>query len=109
MVAGCGEGPPTKAELDAIAALEHLSAQVKKDPEGHAVSVVLVGVEARDADIAPIEDLHDLTFVSFERTSIGDAGAAHLAKLANLQSLSLSGTNVTDAGLVHLADRKSVV
>jgi hypothetical protein len=105
---GCSEGPPTKAELDAIAALEHLSGQIKKDPDGHAVSLILTGVEARDTDIAPVAELHDLKFLSLERTSIGDAGVAHLAKLSDLQSLSLAGTKVTDAGLAHLAGLSSL-
>jgi hypothetical protein len=108
VLAGCSEGPPTKGELDAIAALEHLSGQIKKDPDGHAVSLILTGVEARDADIAPVEELHDLKFLSLERTAIGDAGVAHLAKLSDLQSLSLAGTKVTDAGLAHLAGLSSL-
>jgi Leucine Rich repeat len=108
VLAGCSEGPPTKGELDAIAALQHLSGQVKTNPEGHAVSLILTGVEARDTDIAPVEELHDLKFLSLERTAIGDAGVAHLAKLADLQSLSLAGTKVTDAGLVHLAGLSSL-
>jgi Leucine Rich repeat len=107
-IAGCSEGPPTKAELDAIAALEHLSGQIKTDADGHAVSLILTGVEAGDADIAPVEQLHDLKFLSLERTAIGDGGVAHLAKLNDLQSLSLAGTKVTDAGLAQLAGLSSL-
>ena len=107
-IGGCSEGPPTKAELDAIAALEHASGQIKTNASGHAVSLILAGVEARDADIAPVEELHDLKFLSLERTEVGDAGLAHLAKLTDLQSLSLAGTKVTDAGLVHLAGLSSL-
>jgi Leucine-rich repeat (LRR) protein len=105
---GCSEGPPTKAELDAIAAIEHLSGQVKRDADGHAVSVILKDVEARDADVAPLEDLPDLKFLSLERTAVGDAGVAHLSKLADLESLSLSGTKVTDEGLAHLTSLPSL-
>jgi hypothetical protein len=108
VLAGCSEGPPTKAELDAIGALQHLSGQVTTNADGHAVSLILAGVEARDADIAPVEELHDLKFLSLERTAIGDAGVAHLAKLTELQSLSLAGTKVTDAGLAHLAGLSSL-
>ncbi len=108
VLSGCSEGPPTKAELDAIVALQHLSAQVKTNSEGHAVSVILTGVEARDADIAPIEELHDLKFLSLERTAVGDGGVTHMAKLADLESLSLAGTKVTDAGLKSLAGLSSL-
>ena len=31
--------------------------------------------------MAPVDQLHDLKFLSLERTAIGDAGVAHLAKL----------------------------
>jgi Leucine-rich repeat (LRR) protein len=108
VLAGCSEGPPTKGELDAIAAMQHLSGQVTTNPEGHAVSLILAGVEAHDADIAPIDQLRDLKFLSLERTAIGDAGLVHLEKLTDLQSLSLAGTKVTDVGIVHLAGLSSL-
>ncbi len=106
--AGCSEGPPTRAELDAIAAMQRLHGQVSTDAEGHAVSLILVAADARDADLAPLEQLHDLKFLSFERTPIGDAGLVHLAALTDLKSLSLAGTKVTDAGLVHLVGLSSL-
>lgn len=106
--AGCNEGPPTQAELDAIAAMQRLHGNVTTDAAGHAVSVVLVQSEARDADLAPLAALHDLTFLSLERTPIGDAGLASLAGLTDLKSLSLAGTKVTDAGLAQLAGLSSL-
>ena len=103
VLAGCSEGPPTQAELDAIAAMQRLHGQVTTNAEGHAVSLILAGAEVNDADLAPLEQLHDLKFLSLERTPIGDAGLVHLAGLTDLKSLSLAGTKVTDAGLVHLS------
>jgi hypothetical protein len=108
LLAGCSEGPPSKAELDAISAMQRLQGQVKTDAEGHAFSLILAGTDVHDAELAPVADLHDLKFLSLERTPIGDAGVAHLAKLADLQSLSLAQTKVTDAGLAHLAGLSSL-
>lgn len=106
--AGCSEGPPTRAELDAIAAMQRLHGNVTFDAQGHAVALILKQSGAKDADLAPIAELHDLKFLSLELTPIGNAGVAHLAGLTNLQSLSLAGTNVTDAGLAHLAGLSSL-
>jgi hypothetical protein len=106
--AGCNEGPPTRAELDAVAAMQRLHGIVETNAEGHAVSLILKQPEVVDADLAPLGQLHDLKFLSLERTSIGDAGLANLAGLTNLQSLSLAGTKVTDAGLAHLAGLSSL-
>jgi hypothetical protein len=108
VIAGCSEGPPSRAELDAIAAMQRLHGNVSFDAQGHAVALILKQAEISDADLAPVEQLHDLKFLSLERTPIGDAGVAHLAGLADLQSLSLAGTKVTDGGLVHLSKLSSL-
>ena len=108
LLAGCSEGPPSKAELDAISAMQRLQGQVKTNAEGHAVSLILAGADVHDAELVPVADLRDLKFLSLEGTPISDAGVAHLAKLADLQSLSLAQTKVTDAGLVHLAGLSSL-
>lgn len=107
-VCGCSEGPPTRAELDAIAAMQRLHGQVATNPEGHAVSLILAGQNVHDAQLVSVEALHDLKFLSLEATPVGDAGVAHLAKLTELQSLSLAGTRVTDAGLANLAGLSSL-
>ncbi len=106
--AGCSEGLPTQAELDAVAAMQRLHGNVEFNAEGHAVSLILKDVEIRDGDLAPVQQLHDLKFLSLERSPIGNAGVAHLAGLSDLKSLSLAGTKVTDAGLVHLKGLSSL-
>jgi Leucine Rich repeat len=106
--AGCSEGPPTRAELDAIAEMQRVHGQVATNAEGHADSLILAGTDVRDTELAPVAELHDLTFLSLERTPIGDAGLAFLAGLTNLKSLSLAGTKVTDAGLAQLAALSSL-
>jgi Leucine Rich repeat len=108
VIAGCSEGPPTQAELDAMSTMQSVHGQLSTNAGGHAASLILAGSTVRDEQLAPIEQLRDLTFLSLERTPIGDAGVAHLAGLTNLKQLSLAGTKVTDAGLAHLAGLSSL-
>jgi Leucine-rich repeat (LRR) protein len=107
-LAGCSEGPPTRAELDAIAAMQRVRGQVDTNSDGHAVKLILAGSDVRDEELAPVAELHDLTFLSLERTPIGDAGLAYLSGLTDLNSLSLAGTKVTDKGLAYLAKLSSL-
>ena len=107
-IAGCSEGPPKRAELDAIAAMQRVHGQVETNADGHAVKLMLGGSALRDGDLAPIAELHDLTFLDLGRTTITDAGLAHLAGLSELQILSLAGTKITDKGLAHLAKLPSL-
>jgi Leucine Rich repeat len=108
VLAGCSEGPPTRTELDAIAAMQRVHGQVETNAEGHAVKLLLAKSDVRNAELAPIAELHDLTFLDLGRTPITDAGLAHLAGLTELQTLSLVGTKITDKGLANLAKLSSL-
>jgi len=99
---GCEEGPATKAELDAIDSIRRVHGHVKTDEGGHALSVALSGPAIRDKDLVPLEQFHDLSFLSLEGAPITDEGLAHLSGLNALKHLSLRGTKITDAGLAHL-------
>ncbi len=55
-----------------------------------------------DADLACLQDLRSLRWLSLNSTQVTDAGLARLKPLERLQGLSLDGTEVTDAGLIHL-------
>ena len=57
------------------------------------------GTKFKDADLANLKGLTNLTRVHLENTPITDAGMVHLQGLVNLTYLSLYGTAITDAGL----------
>jgi len=58
----------------------------------------------KDAGLAHLAGLTNLTELNLRNCKgVTDAGLAHLAGLTNLAYLGLNGTGVTDAGLVHLA------
>jgi hypothetical protein len=101
---GCGEdAPPSRAELDAMSALQRVRGHIQCDPEGHAVCVDFARVDdLRDDDLGPLAQLPYTERIKFDDSPIGDAGLAPLAGLKHLKELSLRGTKITDAGLVHL-------
>ena len=99
---GCEDPPATRAELDAMSALQRVHGHVVDDAKGHGVKVNFKGTSVTDAQLAPIADLPLLEFVNLDATPITDAGLAHLEGLKSLKKLSLRQTKVTDAGLSHL-------
>jgi hypothetical protein len=99
---GCEDPPATRAELDAMSALQRVHGHVVNDAKGHAVKVDFKGTGVTDAELAPIADLPLLEFVNLDSTPISDAGLAHLEGLKNLKKLSLRQTKITDGGLAHL-------
>jgi hypothetical protein len=99
---GCEDPPATRAELDAMSALQRVHGHVMDDAKGHGVKVDFKGSDVTDAQLAPIAGLPLLEFVNLDGTPITDAGLAHLEGLKNLKKLSLRQTKVTDKGLSHL-------
>jgi hypothetical protein len=74
----------------------------KGDPDGPVVLVSFESTKVKDADLALLKDLSEITHLDLTTTDISDAGLAHLEGLSKLQVLGLTRTNVTDAGLEHL-------
>jgi hypothetical protein len=100
---GCEDSAPTRAELDAMSALQRVRGHIQCDPEGHAVFVDFARVDdIRDDDLGPLSKLPYVERVKFDDSPVGDAGLVPLEGLKNLKQLSLRGSKVTDAGLVHL-------
>jgi hypothetical protein len=100
---GCEDPPPSRSELDAIAAIQRVHGHVGLDNKtGHAVLVDFRRSEVKDGDLKPLSDLPYLQRLNLDFTGIGDEGMTHLDGLKSLAELSLRGTKVTDAGLVHL-------
>jgi hypothetical protein len=68
----------------------------------------LVGIDllratrVRDAGLAHLEGLTNLSYLELGAARVRDAGLAHLKGLTKLSYLSLGGTQVNDAGLAHL-------
>jgi len=104
-LSGCEEDPePSRAELDAMSALQRVRGHIQCDrPGGHAVFVDFDHIDdVKDEELAPIAQLKYVDRIKFDGSPIGDAGLAPLEGLKQLKVLSLRGTKVTDAGLVHL-------
>ena len=62
----------------------------------------LSGTDVTDAGLAHLKQLTKLTFLDLSGTKVSDTGLTHLKGLSNLSVIYLRGTRVTDAGLVHL-------
>jgi hypothetical protein len=87
------DAPPEKPQSPdaaAVAAIKTLGAQVDLDNEGYIVSVNFrENQKLADADLAALDKLSRLRFLSLHNTPITDAGLAHLEKLTSLQTLLL--------------------
>ena len=100
--------------------------------QGEVVEVNANRTKITDQDLALLADFTQMTDLSLEKTTIGDAGIAHLgnlrrlewlnlfqtrisdnslqllARIGSLQHLPIGETNVTDAGLVHVGKMKQL-
>jgi arylsulfatase A len=79
-----------------------VEAQVEREKQ-RVVEVVLNRSRVRDADLAHVGRLAELTDLSLEETEIGDAGIEELGDLLELEWLNLYRTRVGDAGARMLA------
>jgi hypothetical protein len=64
--------------------------------------------KTRDEDLAAVDELGDLLFLTLDSTDISDVGLMHMASLKNLNSLSLMKTRITDAGVAHIAGLRNL-
>ncbi|HIQ22667.1 MAG TPA: hypothetical protein EYH34_15690 [Planctomycetes bacterium] len=62
--------------------------------------------EVTDREMAILEDLPGLRWLSLNGTRVTDAGLGELARFAHLERLWLSGTQVGDRGLWHLRNMR---
>lgn len=68
----------------------------------HLRGLVLNGIEATGAELAPLRGLTRLTSLALDRAHLSDVGLAQISGLRALETLTLKKTGVTDAGLTHL-------
>lgn len=125
-ICGCANRP-SPDEADAIATIERLGGQVKRDSQGAVAEVALGGTRVSaaelarlpvfkslktlslfdssigDDDLKPLTDLPQLETLYLGRTRVGDAGLAHLANITGLKTLGLSDTSISDRGIRQLA------
>ena len=66
------------------------------------VAVVSLPETPTEAMLINVSSLTQVQDLSFNGSSIGDAGLEHLNGLNNLSDLNLRNTKVSDAGLIHL-------
>jgi hypothetical protein len=64
--------------------------------------------QVKDADLAALAGMRNLSRLILSRTGITDAGIAQLAGCASLEEVNLYSTGVTDAGLAQLGALKSL-
>src|SRR5437764_947526 len=98
-------------EESAIAALEKVEAEVRRDesrPGKPAVKVVLSGHKVTGAGLKELAGLESLRSLDVALTEVTDAGLRGLAGLKQLRRLDLRSTKVTDAGLKALAKLKTL-
>ena len=62
----------------------------------------------KDADIAHLAGMKNLSRLILSRTEISDAGILFLRAMTTLEQLNLYGTMVSDAGLIHLEPLKAL-
>ena len=65
-------------------------------------TLMLVGSQITDAELAQVKGLTQLENLSIEDTQVTDAGLEHIKRLTQLHSLSLENAPITDAGLQHI-------
>jgi len=95
----------TSEEAEAIAAIERLGGQVKRDDRRHGspvVEIALGGTRVADGDLAYLARFPELETVALFDSSIGDEGLVRLKDCTELRTLYLGRTKISDEGLVHL-------
>ncbi len=102
---------PPNAEKDARAALKARGALCDGYPlkgDGPVEAVALIGPEAVDADLTPLESLPKLRILYLGASSITDAGLEHLQGLTQLETLNLERTHLTGTGLKYLEGLRKI-
>ena len=94
--------PAQAGDVDPVAALKELGAQIEQDDQGRVVELNLSSTEITDEGLMHLKGLTNLRGLDLWRTQITDAGLLHLKGLTKLQNLDLRDTKVTDAGVAEL-------
>jgi hypothetical protein len=101
------EFKPAESELEAVAQLESLGVSappVARNVNWRQVNFRVLGTNATDSTLVPLDKIAGLVDLNLAGTSITDAGLSHLAGLTNLTILHLEKTGITGEGLKHLKD-----
>jgi hypothetical protein len=94
-----------EAEDKAVAAIQKLGGKVERDDKRAGSPVVTVDLmrdKIKDADLACLADLREVTSLKLDNTGLTDEGLKHLKGLKNLRRLTVSFTGVSDEGLKQL-------
>ncbi|HVR37406.1 MAG TPA: c-type cytochrome domain-containing protein [Methylomirabilota bacterium] len=101
------EFKPAESEIEAVAQLESLGVSappVARNVNWRQVNFRVLGTNATDSTLVPLEKIAGLVDLNLAGTSITDAGLSHLAGLTNLTTLHLEKTGITGEGLKYLKD-----
>ena len=95
--------PAQADDVDPVASLKKLGAQIEQDDQGRVVELNLWSTLITDAGLVHIKGMTKLKQLNLLfNKKVTDAGLVNLKGLTKLENLGLTNTNITDAGLVHL-------
>ena len=92
------------AEKGAAKAIEKLGGRFTTGPDGHIVTVTLIGTKTTDADLKQLHGLENLESLLIGITNVTDAGLEELKQFKNLRTLGLRQTKVTSEGARKLKE-----
>jgi hypothetical protein len=91
-----------QAEDKAVALIQKLGGKIERDDKRAGSPVVTIDLKSqkiKDADLACLADLREVTSLKLDNTGLTDEGLKHLQGLKNLRRLTVSFTGVSDEGL----------
>lgn len=98
------EAAEPDVEVDAVAALKDLGADVELDDARRVVSLTINDPQLSDADIDHVRKLTHLRELRLNSPNVTDRGVEQLKGLQNLQSLDLRGCSITGRGLESIRE-----
>lgn len=93
---------PSDEEQQAETALRAFGAEIKRDDNGHVLSVDLSETNVTDTDLQHLLPLGQLEVLSLQGTSLTDAALVYLNGLRSLERLDLRDTKISSAGVERL-------
>ncbi len=98
-----GAAKPADSSPQAIAKWVRLMGGSADLVDGQLTSVNLASTSLSDAQLAFLENLHDLQKLDIQVTQVSDLGLNSVQRLTGLRELNLSNTTVSSTGLAKLA------
>lgn len=96
---------PVSADPEAaVAAIEAVTKNVRRDSAGSIIDVDFRGLDISDSDLEPLVELPRLRAVRLGGTAVTDAAMKTIGKIGSLEDLDLRDCGITDDGLAELSE-----